>query len=110
MNIDKIVDLMAMIGIPSIFTIVVYLIRICAKYAHQINILMRSQQAQMRTKLLELYSKYIERGYITDDELQDWENQYQAYHDLGKNGILDARRAQLLTLPNTKPTKTKKEE
>lgn len=108
MNIDKIVDLMAMIGIPSIFTIVVYLIKICAKYAHQINILMRSQQAQMRTKLLELYNKYIERGWISDDELQDWENQYQAYHDLGKNGILDARRAQLLSLPNSKPSTTRK--
>lgn len=32
-------------------------------------------------------------------------NQYQAYHSLGENGILDSRRAELLKLPNRKPNK-----
>lgn len=105
MNIKQIVDVMALIGIPSIFTLSITCIRLCLKYANQINILMKSQQAQMRTKLLELYNKYIEQGWISDEDLQDWENQYQAYHSLGKNGILDARRQQLLSLPNTKQRK-----
>ena len=37
--------------------------------------------------------------------MEDWENQYQAYHSLGENGILDSRRAELLKLPNRKPNK-----
>ncbi len=61
---------------------------------------MKSQQAQMRTKLLELYYKYKEKGYITSDELDDWENQYQSYHELGQNGIMDSRREELLAMPN----------
>lgn len=102
MSLKTIVDIMALVGIPSIFTLSVTCIRLCRKYAKQIQILMQSQQAQMRTKLLELYAKHMERGWISDDDLQDWENQYQAYHSLGKNGILDARRQQLFSLPNSK--------
>lgn len=102
MNIKDIVYVMTILGIPSIFTLSITCIRLCMKYAKQIQILMKSQQAQMRTKLLELYNKYIEQGWISDDDLQDWENQYQAYHSLGNNGILDARRQQLFNLPNTR--------
>lgn len=93
---------MALIGIPSIFTLVLGCIKMCLSYAKQIKILMQSQQAQMRTKLLELYHEYMEEGWISDEDLEDWENQYQAYHSLGKNGILDSRRQQLLSLPNRK--------
>lgn len=99
---DKIVELMSLIGIPSIFVILTGCVKMCFKYAKQINILMKSQQAQMRTKLLELHHVYIARGYITEEQLEDWENQYQAYHSLGENGILDARREQLLKLPTEK--------
>lgn len=91
---------MGMLGIPSIFAMSAWCIKSCIKYAKQINILMKSQQAQMRTKLLELYHKYKDAGYITEEQLEDWENQYQAYHSLGQNGILDARRQELFRLPN----------
>lgn len=91
---------MGVLGIPSIFALCVSCFRICRKYTKQIKILMKSQQAQMRTKLLELYHQYMDNGFITEEQLEDWENQYQAYHELGQNGILDARRDALLKLPN----------
>lgn len=99
----EILTIMGILGIPSIFTMVVWCIRACRKYAKQISILMMAQQAQMRTKLLELYHVYMEQGWVSDEQLTDWENQYQAYHSLGKNGVLDARRAELYKLPNTPP-------
>ena len=46
-----------------------------------------------------------EDGWISEEHMEDWENQYQAYHSLGENGILDSRRAELLKLPNGKPNK-----
>lgn len=95
----EILTWMGVFGVPSIFAICVASLKICKKYTKQIKILMKSQQAQMRTKLLELYHTYIDRGYITEEELEDWENQYQAYHELGQNGILDARREALMKLP-----------
>lgn len=104
-SLREVMNYMALFGIPSIFAMVCWCIRTCWKYANQIQILMKSQQAQMRTKLLELYNHYIEVGYVTQEQLDDWENQYQAYHSLGKNGVLDARRQTLFALPNKPPKK-----
>lgn len=84
------------LGLPTIVAILVW----CIKQGQKVAILMSAQQAQMRTKLLELYHKYEKRGYITEEELEDWENQYQAYHSLGKNGVLDSRRDRLLKMNN----------
>lgn len=100
-HISTILTWMGIIGFPSIFAILVW----CFNQGQKIKILMKSQQAQMRTKLLELYHKYYDQGWLTEEEMEDWENQYQAYHSLGQNGILDARRQTLLALPNTKPRK-----
>lgn len=96
---NEILTWMAILGIPSIFAICASCFRICMKYTKQIKILMKAQQAQMRTKLLELYHYYINKGCISEEELEDWENQYQSYHELGENGIMDARREALLKLP-----------
>lgn len=82
------------LGLPTILAVLVWVIN----QGKKIAILMSAQQAQMRTKLLELFHKYEKRGYITEEELADWENQYQAYHALGKNGILDSRRERLLNM------------
>lgn len=103
MNIHDVLTWMGILGIPSIFSMTLWCIKTCVKYTKQLKILMKSQQAQMRTKLLEKYHYYIDQGWISEEALEDWENQYKSYHDLGENGILDARRAQLLTLPNRKP-------
>ena len=53
----------------------------------------------------EQYHFYMDDGWISEEHMEDWENQYQAYHSLGENGILDSRRAELLKLPNRKPNK-----
>ena len=87
---------LSLIGLPSIFAIVVWCVRLCLSYAKQLDVLVKAQQAQ----LLEQYHKYMKRDYIAEEELEDWENQYQAYHLLGKNGVLDSRRENLLKLPS----------
>lgn len=94
-----IVTVMGLLGIPSIFSMTMYCINKCNKYTKQLKILMKSQQAQMRTKLLELHYEYTKKGEITQLQLDDWMNQYASYHDLGSNGVLDARRDEILKLP-----------
>ena len=59
---------------------------------------MNAQQAQMRSQLLKDYYKYKERGFVYEAELQDWLNQYEAYHSLGANGIMDKRKETLLNM------------
>ena len=96
------VEWLGILGIPSIFTMTMWCINRCRSYTKQLKVLTKAQQAQMRSQLLEQYHFYMDDGWISEEHMEDWENQYQAYHSLGENGILDSRREDLLKLPNKK--------
>lgn len=98
-TIKEFVGWLSILGIPSIFAMVCWVIRKVFQYSKQIRILMKAQQAQMRSQLLKDYYKYTERGFIYDSELDDWENSYQSYHALGQNGIMDSKRDRIMQLP-----------
>lgn len=100
-SIKEVVSWMGIIGIPSLFAIIAAIVKSLKSYADKISILCQAQQAQMRAQLLDLYHIYKDKGYVTEEELEEWENQYQAYHSLGKNGVLDKRRDELLKLPSS---------
>lgn len=91
------------IGAPAIFTIAIWCITQVKRTTGNMLILMHAVQVQMKETLLEQYHFYISRGYIEDDDMDRWEEQYKAYHQLGKNGVMDSRREELLKLPS-KPT------
>ena len=97
-----ILSILTLIGIPSIFTVTMWCVNKCRTFSKQLKVLMDSQQAQMRNQLITQYKHYMKQGWISLEDLDDWENQYQKYHLLGANGVLDTKRDQLLVLPNTK--------
>ena len=101
-SVKEFVAWLGVLGIPSIFTMTCWCIKSCIHYTKQLKVLAKAQQAQMRSQLLEQYHFYMDDGWISEEHMEDWENQYKAYHSLGENGILDSRREQLLQLPNTK--------
>lgn len=43
----------------------------------------------LRIQLIEYHAKYTEKGSITTHAFQNWSDAYQAYHDLGGNGMID---------------------
>lgn len=98
--VTEFVSWLGILGIPSIFTMTIWCIKRCIQYTRQLKVLAKAQQAQMRSQLLEQYHSYIKDGYISEEHMEDWENQYQAYHSLGENGILDSRRETLMKLPS----------
>lgn len=101
-EIKEVVTWLEILGIPTLFTLTVWCVKSCYTFANQLKILSRAQKAQMRSQLLEQYHKYEATGFVSEDDLEDWENQYKAYHALvGDNGVLDARRAKLLQMPTT---------
>ena len=107
-NLMAIIPYLELFGIPSMFGISVWCARQCIKYTNQLVILMKAQKAQMRSQLLKDFQFYKKRKWISDVELQEWTNQWKAYHDLvGENGVLDDRYQQLLKLPNN-PVKEEK--
>ena len=44
----------------------------------------------------------MEGDKITDEELDLWEEDFQAYHSLGENGIMESRRDDLMELSKKK--------
>lgn len=89
---------MALVGVPSLFVCVSWFAKKVTLFGKQMKILMNAQQKQMRRELTIDYHKYMDDGKIDDDDLDMWEASYQAYHALGKNGIMDDRRARLISL------------
>ena len=41
----------------------------------------------LRAQLKMYHKEYMERGYITSEELADYLEMYEAYHSLGGNGV-----------------------
>lgn len=96
----EIASWLGFLGVPSIFLMTTYCIKECRRFAEQFKILQNAQKAQMRSQLMDQYYKYANRGEIYDDELDDWMNQYKAYHKLvGENGVLEKKKEILLDLP-----------
>lgn len=95
---------LAVLGVPTIFTIVLGVIHMVMKTIKDIETLQKAQKAQMRSQLLKQYDEYMAQGYIEPIYLDDWINQYNAYHSLvGPNAVLDARKEDLIHLPNHRP-------
>ena len=101
-EVKDIVSWLGMLGLPTLFGMAAWCMRKVRKFAKQMAVLAKAQQAQMRSQLLEQYHYYMDSGWISEEHMEDWENQYKAYHSLGENGVLDSRRADLLHLPNKK--------
>ena len=102
-NLRMVASWLAVIGVPSIFTMIAGMIIAIRKSIKHIDILQKAQKAQMRSQMIRQYEEYMKQGYIEQIYLDDWMNQYIAYHQLvGPNAVLDARKDDLIHLPNHK--------
>ena len=61
--------------------------------------LMIGVQAMLRDRLLQGYRHYEEKGYADYDDRSNMENMYNAYHNLGKNGVMDDMQKKFMQLP-----------
>lgn len=101
---ETIVQIMSLIGIPSIFSLLVILFKFIAKIIGDVSILQSAQKAQMRAQLLKDYEFYKARKYVLQVELDEWMNQYRAYHKLvGENEVLDDRKEKIKEFDNQPP-------
>lgn len=64
-------------------------------------------QVSNRTDLEELSEKADKQGFLSAYDKQRFEATYQAYHNLGRNGIMDATRERILAMSETKQVKKK---
>ena len=59
----------------------------------------RGTQALLRDRLLQGFHFFKRRGMVTYGEARNYENMYEAYHALGKNGIMDIVYEQFKRIP-----------
>ena len=64
-----------------------------------LQLIKKGIQAILKNDLKVRYEHWIEAGYAPDDARDDLEAEYKVYHSLGKNGVMDGRRARFLNLP-----------
>lgn len=50
---------------------------------------LKGTQALLRDRLLQGYHFFRRRGMVTYGEASNYRNMYEAYHALGKNGVMD---------------------
>ncbi len=84
---------LCILGVPAI-------IAAFAKYIlNQIKGVRLGVQALLRAQLISEYNKYSEKGYAPIYARQNFENCWQQYHSLGKNGVMDDLHSKFLELP-----------
>lgn len=64
-----------------------------------LQLIKKGIQAILKNDLKVRYEYWISEGYAPDDARDDLEAEYRIYHALGKNGVMDGRRARFLNLP-----------
>ena len=69
----------------------------------QISGTRRGVQALLRARLYDDYNKWDERGYAPLYARENFENCYNQYHSLGKNGVMDDIHKKFLELPTEPP-------
>lgn len=63
-------------------------------------------QALLKNDLKVRYDYWLDEGYAPEDAREDLEAEYQIYHALGKNGVMDDRRKRFLSQPTEPHTET----
>ncbi len=67
-------------------------------------------QSLLRSQLIEYHDKYTERGYCPVYAKEAATRSYEAYHELGGNGVITKLYNDIMALPESKEEKQKKEE
>ena len=69
-------------------------------------LLKKGIQALLKNDLKVRYDYWLDQRYAPEDAREDLEAEYRIYHSLGKNGVMDGRRARFLDLPLEPPEET----
>lgn len=76
------------------------------KREEDIRLLQKGIQALLKNDLKVRYDYWLDQEYAPEDAREDLEAEYRIYHSLGKNGVMDGRRARFLNLPLDPPEET----
>ena len=98
------VQVLTLIGTPSIVAaFIMYVVKKLHQNRGDNKALKIALQALLRSKLIEMWEKYRERGYAPIYARENFLNLYEQYHTLGANGVMDDIRKRFMELPDKRP-------
>lgn len=98
---------LTLIGVPSLCAgVVIWIVAKFGKYFKNVLLLMRASQVNLKLQLRDKGEAYVKRGWVDIDHKRDYDDCYQIYHELGKNGCMTALHDQVMLLPIEPPVKT----
>lgn len=105
-------QILALVGIPSIITAILNWIERRAirkekaqeKKNDQTDALKLGVQALLRAQMINDYNTCIDKGYAPIYVRDNFNNIYEQYENLGKNGVMEDLKQKFFALP-TQPTK-----
>lgn len=77
-----------------------------AKRDENARLIKKGIQALLKNDLKVRYDYWLDQGYAPEDAREDLEAEYQIYHALGRNGVMDDRRSRFLAQPKEPPEET----
>lgn len=90
-----ILDILALI-VPSILGYIVWLLK---EQTKDRNANSRGTMLLLKVQLIEYHKEWTGRGYTTKHGLENFIEMYNAYHDLGGNGMATALLEEIKELP-----------
>lgn len=66
---------------------------------NDLDLMKKTMQKDVRRSLRQDGNAFVKRGYASDLEKTEFDELYWAYHNLGKNGVVDALHDQVMKLP-----------
>lgn len=69
----------------------------------EVDALRKGVQALLRDRLYDKYEHYSELGYAPIRARENFENMWEQYHNLGKNGVMDDIHNKFMQLPTEPP-------
>lgn len=88
---------LCLFSVPSIIAAVF------ASLFRQVKAVRLGLQALLRAQLIAEYNKWDDRGYAPIYARQNFQNCWEQYHALGKNGVMDDLHEKFLRLPTDPP-------
>lgn len=105
-------EIAMLVGVPAICVLILQfifnLISSKAKDSKRDSQLLKlGVQALLRDRLMAEYKLHSKKGWIEVAEKDNYNNMYQQYHGLGKNGVMDEMHSEIMKLPTEKPNNKK---
>lgn len=97
-------QILCLFGIPAVVSSAGAFI--ASKFTNNIKrveALERGVQALLRDRLYQSYTYYSEKGFAPIQARENFENMWQQYHNLGKNGVMDGIHIKFMELPTEEP-------